>query len=182
MKDWSLEQLKEKADSLGIKYSASLKNPETLLKKIEAEILLLAEEEELNQEAAKGTHADSRSEEEIAAENLAKAKELVRVKVSCLNPALKSRGGVRVQVGNAKLGMIGRHIPFDHEWHVERILVEELRNRQYMSFEEREGKYGIKVKDKRMVPAFNVIELAPLTKAELEQLAEDQRVTGRLED
>ncbi len=178
MKDWTLDQLKEKADELGVSYSGNIKEA-TLLKKIEKEILNLAEETEL--ENGK-TNEDTKTPEEVVQEQLDSAKSLVRIKLSCLNPMLKSRKGIRVQVGNSVLGTIGRFVPFDREWHVEKILVDDLKSRKFQTFESEESKYGVTRKRTVLSPAFNVIELEDLTKEELEKLAEEQRLTNRLED
>lgn len=100
---------------------------------------------------------------------------LVRVRVSCMDPAKKKLKGELLCVSNRNFGTIQRFIPFNREWHIEKVLYDLLVEKEYMVFDrEKTGRAGIEVVDPRNVPAFNIQVLPPLTKGELKDLAQRQ--------
>lgn len=100
---------------------------------------------------------------------------LVRVRVSCMDPAKKKLKGELLCVSNRNFGTIQRFIPFNREWHIEKVLYDLLVEKEYMVFDrEKTGRAGIEVVDPRNVPAFNIQVLPPLTSGELKDLAQRQ--------
>lgn len=100
---------------------------------------------------------------------------LVRVRVSCMDPQKKNLKGELVCVSNRNFGTIQRFIPFNREWHIEKVLYDVLAEKEYMVFDrEKTGRAGIEVVTPRNVPAFNIQVLPPLTKGELKDLAQRQ--------
>lgn len=100
---------------------------------------------------------------------------LVRVRVSCMDPQKKNLKGELICVSNRNFGSIQRFVPFNREWHIEKVLYDVLSEKEYMVFDrEKTGRAGIEVVTPRNVPAFNIQVLPPLTKAELKDLAQRQ--------
>jgi hypothetical protein len=100
---------------------------------------------------------------------------LVRVRVSCMDPQKKNLKGELICVSNRNFGTIQRFIPFNREWHIEKVLYDALQEKEYMVFDrEKTGRAGIEVVTPRNVPAFNIQVLPPLTKGELKDLAQRQ--------
>lgn len=100
---------------------------------------------------------------------------LVRVRVSCMDPAKKKLKGELLCVSNRNFGTIQRFIPFNREWHIEKVLYDLLVEKEYMVFDrEKTGRAGIEVVEPRNVPAFNIQVLPPLTSGELKDLAQRQ--------
>lgn len=100
---------------------------------------------------------------------------LVRVRVSCMDPQKKNLKGELLCVSNKNFGTVQRFIPFNREWHIEKVLYDALAEKEYMVFDrEKTGRAGIEVVTPRNVPAFNIQVLPPLTKGELKDLAQRQ--------
>lgn len=104
---------------------------------------------------------------------------LVRVRISCMNPAKKSLKGELLCVSNRNFGTIQRFVPFNREWHIEKVLYDAFAAREYMVFDrEKTGRAGIEVVTPRQVPEFNIQVLPPLTKGELKDLAQRQAMAS----
>lgn len=103
------------------------------------------------------------------------ATKLVRIRITCMNPAKKKWGGDMFCVSNKNFGNIQRYVPFERDWHVEAVLLDMIRERQYLTFDSRKTKVsGIEVKEPRYVPEFAIAILDPLTPAQLKDLAQRQ--------
>lgn len=100
---------------------------------------------------------------------------LVRVRVSCMDPQKKNLKGELLCISNKNFGTVQRFIPFNREWHIEKVLYDAMMEKEYMVFDrEKTGRAGIEVVTPRNVPAFNIQVLPPLTKGELKDLAQRQ--------
>lgn len=104
---------------------------------------------------------------------------LVRVQVSCMDPTKKNLKGEMLCVSNRNFGTVQRFIPFNREWHIEKVLYDELKGKEFMVFDrEKTGRAGIEVVTPRCVKAFNIVVLPPLTKGELKDLAQRQAMAA----
>jgi hypothetical protein len=107
------------------------------------------------------------------------AQALVRVRVSCMNPTKKNMKGELMCVSNKNFGTIQRFIPFNRDWHIEKVLFDALSEREYMVFDrEKTGRANIEVVTPRCVPEFNIAVLPPLTKGELKDLGQRQAMAN----
>lgn len=107
------------------------------------------------------------------------AQALVRVRISCMNPTKKNMKGELMCVSNRNFGTIQRFIPFNRDWHIEKVLYDALVEREYMVFDrEKTGRANIEVVTPRCVPEFNIAVLPPLTKGELKDLAQRQAMAN----
>lgn len=159
-----LEALKARADMLGVKYHPSIK-VEKLREKVNAAVEGEPEDEE----------APVIKKPNVA-ELQRKANELVRVRISCMNPAKKEWEGEIFTVGNASVGTLKKYIPFntDEGWHVPRMILEQIKARECQVFVTKRDSRGNNVRSGKLIKEFAVEELPPLTEAELKDLAQRQ--------
>jgi hypothetical protein len=121
--------------------------------------------------AAAGPETEGQKKNRLRREAMA----LVRVRVSCMDPQKKNLKGELLCISNKNFGTVQRFIPFNREWHIEKVLYDGLMEKEYMVFDrEKTGRAGIEVVTPRNVPAFNIQVLPPLTKGELKDLAQRQ--------
>ena len=118
-----METIKEQLDMLGVKYhhNANL----TTLKKLKAEAIEPKEEVAVKEV----TETTDRSTQMQA------ANEMVRVAITCRNPAKAQRRGEFFTCGNGLIGNIKAFIPYNCEAsedvRIPRIFIDMLRSRQY---------------------------------------------------
>lgn len=104
---------------------------------------------------------------------------LVRVRISSMNPQKKNVKGELLCVSNRNIGTIQRYIPFNRDWHIEKVLYDALLAKEFMVFDrEKTGRAGIEVVTPRCIPEFNIQVLPPLTKGELKDLAQRQAMAN----
>lgn len=169
-----LENLKSRAEKLGVKFHPSI-SAEKLREKIKA---AQAEGEGEAGEDAPKVAADA-TEESLAAKKLRlkrDALKLVRVRITCMDPAKKEWEGEIITVSNNAVGTVKRYVPFNAEdgWHVEHILLEQLRERKCQIFVTEKDSRGNKVRKGKLIRAFAIEVLDPLTEEELADLAQRQ--------
>lgn len=158
-----LTALKERADLLGVKYHPSI-SLEKLKDKVNA--ALAPSEEEVKQDKAKDKRAELQK----------KASELVRIRVTCMNPAKKEWEGEIFTVGNAAVGTFKKYVPFnaDEGWHVPRIILQQIQERQCQVFYASKDDKGRPIRKAKLIKEFAVEVLPPLTEKELKELAQRQ--------
>ena len=167
-----LENLKSRAEKLGVKFHPSI-SAEKLREKIKA---AQTEGEGSVGEQSEGKSAAGTKEESPAAKKLRLKREalkLVRVRITCMNPAKKEWEGEIITVANNAVGTVKRYVPFNIEdgWHVEHILLEQLRERQCQIFVSEKDSRGNKVRKGKLIREFAIEVLDPLTEEELAELA-----------
>ena len=170
-----LENLKSRAEKLGVKFHPSI-SAEKLREKIKA---AQTEGEGSVGEQSEGKSAAGTKEESPAAKKLRLKREalkLVRVRITCMNPAKKEWEGEIITVANNAVGTVKRYVPFNTEdgWHVEHILLEQLRERQCQIFVSEKDSRGNKVRKGKLIREFAIEVLDPLTEEELAELAQRQ--------
>ncbi|CAL9956775.1 hypothetical protein VPHD292_0022 [Vibrio phage D292] len=154
-----LEALKERADLMGIKYSPNI-GVDTLREKVNAQ---LETEETGSVKVGSNRYQALRRE----------AMKLVRVRVTNLNPSKKESEAEFVRAGN-RLVSASRLVPFETETHIENILLNVLKGRQYCIVVHEKNSEGKKVPVRKMRKEFQIEELPPLTEKELQELKESQ--------
>ena len=170
-----LENLKSRAEKLGVKFHPSI-SAEKLREKIKA---AQSEGEGGVGEQSEVKSATGTTEESPAAKKLRLKREalkLVRVRITCMNPAKKEWEGEIITVANNAVGTVKRYVPFNTEdgWHVEHILLEQLRERQCQIFTTDKDSRGNKVRKGKLIREFAIEVLDPLTEEELRDLAQRQ--------
>lgn len=165
-----LSALKARADLLGISYHPSI-GLEKLRDKVNAALA--------SGEQSEGSVKDDAAER-IELQN--KAAELVRIRVTCMNPAKKEWEGEIFTTGNSVVGTFKKFVPFnaDEGWHVPRIILEMIQQRQCQIFTTVKSKNGVAVRQGKLIKEFAVEILPPLTEEELKDLAQRQAMAGNI--
>lgn len=112
------------------------------------------------------------------------ANELIRIRVTCMNPAKKEWEGEIIGAGNNLVGTLTKYIPFgnDDGWHVPRILYNVLRDRMAQIFvTTTDKKSGQKVRTGKMIKEFAIEVMEPLSSSELQELAARQAATRAID-
>lgn len=161
-----LDSLKSRAELLGVKFHPSI-SLEKLREKVNAAIESSGEEEVAA--APKAKTVDK-------AKLLAEATKLVRVRVTCMNPAKKEWEGEIFSIGNATVGTMRKFIPFnaDEGWHIPHFMYEALKERECQIFVTSRDEKGNSSRKGKLIKEFAIEVLPPLTKEELAELARRQ--------
>ena len=185
-----LSMLKQRADIMGISYHPNIKLEKLkakLAEKMEGVVDEYADEEaETIAAAEEAMAADTFTPmvRETPAQLKAKRKQeslrLVRIRIACMNPVKANMKGDIFSVGNSEIGMIKKYVPFNAEqgWHVPNIILQEIRNKQFVSH------YDTKIGNKsvtktKLIPEYSIEILDPLTAEELKDLANRQLMTNK---
>lgn len=172
-----LESLKARADMMGISYHPSI-GVDKLRDKVNAAVTSTGEVEEEAPQAAKGE-----SEDDVRRRLKMQASELVRIRVSCMNPNKKEWDGEIFTVGNSLVGTFKKYVPFNAEdgWHVPRIIYNQLVERQCQIFYSDRDERGNSIRKSRMIKEFAVEVMTPLTPEELQELARRQAMAKSID-
>ena len=102
---------------------------------------------------------------------------LKRCTVMCMNPMKKEWAGEILSVGSAKWGTFKKYIPFNGEpYHIPKIIYDMMKERKctiFYTVKQKDGRGG-DIRKGKLIPEFNIVDLPPLTSAELKQLADKQ--------
>jgi len=182
-----LTTLKERADQLGIKYHPSI-GVDTLAEKIKAVMDSTATTTQAETPAVviPAAAAPAAVEETLGQERQRLKREahaLVRIRLSCMNPAKKEWTGEIMTVGNSLVGSVTKFIPFNAEegWHVPQIMLQQLQDRKCQIFTTIKQKNGVAVRQGKLIKEFAIEILPPLTEAELHDLAQRQAMSGAID-
>lgn len=170
-----LTSLKQRADLMGLKYHPSI-SVEKLRDKITA---ALASDGPAENDAPAAEAEAAPVEETLAQRRSRKrreANELIRVRVSCMNPAKKEWDGEIFTAGNSLVGSFTKYVPFNAEdgWHVPRIILNQIQQRQAQIFVNSKDNKGNTVRTGKLIKEFAVEILPNLTPEELADLAQRQ--------
>lgn len=173
-----LTTLKARADLLGVKYHPSV-GVDKLRSKIE-DFLADAEPEESKAPVAV---AAAESEREFRLRKKREASELVRIRVTCMNPFKKEWEGEIFTAGNSVVGTFKKYIPFNAEegWHVPRIIYNQLLQRQCQVFTSTRDGRGNTIRKGKLIKEFAIEVLPQLTEAELKDLAQRQAMARAID-
>lgn len=173
-----LAALKARADMMGIKYHPST-GVDKLKAKIELQLAGIKEEPKSTATKSKNPKDYMTHKEYVDFEfkrRKATASKLVRVRVTCMNPAKKEWDGEIISVGSSKIGTFKKFVKFNTEdgWHIPHIIYEYLKERKCSVFFTEKDHLGQKVRKSKLVNEFNIEVLPSLTKDELKSLAQRQ--------
>lgn len=156
--------LKERATAMGINYHPSI-GLDKLREKVEAKLTPSIESLTVENETIPQRNARLRKE----------ANKLIRVRLTCMNPAKKSWPGEVISVLNNAIGSIKKFVPFEAEdgYHLPAVILGVLKEREYQSFYTKTVN-GKKIKKGKMAKEFSIEVLPDLTIEELKDLAVKQ--------
>ena len=178
------EVLMQRADKLGIKYSNNI-GLETLRERINAKLEereAVVEEEEVEEEPKKKETKTAAQVKETAVQKARKeALKLVRVNITSMENTKNNLSGEIFTVSNGVVGTIKRYIPFGVDWHIEQILLNTLKEKEFQRFGTEKTPGGQTVRRAKSVPAYAIQILPPLTEKELEDLRKSQMARQTIE-
>lgn len=175
-----LSSLKARADLMGIAYHPSV-GLATLRKKINGAIENtgpIEDDEPEETPVAPVQVAETLAEQRIRKRN--DAIRLIRIRVSCMNPAKKEHDGEMITVGNSSVGTITKYVPFNNEegWHVPSIILDQLKDRMCQIFVTTKDSRGNSVRTGKLIKEFNIEIMPDLTPDELQALAQRQAMAN----
>lgn len=161
--------LREKARKLGIQFHPSI-GDDKLREKVNA---ALASDQEAEPE---------KSAVSIRAKVRAEAEKLIRIRVTCMNPAKKEWPG-EVFTASNKYTSQKKFVPFvnnEDGYHVPQIILNMMQARKFQQFYTEKLPNGDTTRKGKMVKEFAIEILPPLTEQELAELAKVQAAAGNI--
>lgn len=178
------EVLMQRADKLGIKYSNNI-GLETLRERINAKLeereAVVEEEKEEDKPKKKEAQTAAQIKETAVQKARKEALKLVRVNITSMENTKNNLSGEIFTVSNGVVGTIKRYIPFGVDWHVEQILLNTLKEKEFQRFGTEKTPSGQTVRRAKSVPAYAIQILPPLTEKELEDLRKSQLARQTIE-
>lgn len=176
-----LDALKARANLLGVKFHPSI-SLEKLREKVNAAVTsdgAATSEEEAKDPAEPKQETIGEKRKRLKTEAL----KLVRIRLTCLNPAKKEWEGEIITVGNSLIGSVKKFVPFnaDDGWHVPHVIYQQLKERQCQVFYTATDARGNKVRKGKLIKEFAIEVLPPLTKEELDELARRQAMAKAID-
>jgi hypothetical protein len=175
------EVLETKAKMLGVEFHpnlSSVKLAERIKEHLEKEQVTKVNTDKATVKTAKesGTPV-AESENDYRLRMKREASQLVRVIVSCKNPAKKDHGGQIFSIGNSVVGNFTKYVPFENQegWHVPQIILTLIKDCEYQHFYKDPKNPNITLS--KRAKEFVVEILPPLTEEELHDLAQRQAMT-----
>lgn len=165
--------LKARADLMGVAYHPSI-GVEKLREKVNAaltgpaEVVPVALTKEVKAEVETESQARIRIRKECSA--------LVRVRLTCMNPAKKEWEGELFTGGNSIVGTFTKFVPFNNEegWHIPRIILNIIEERKCQIFYTVTDSRGNKSRKGKLIKEFGIDVMPDLTPSELHDLAQRQ--------
>lgn len=198
-----LEQLKERATQLGLKFGPNIGvdllrarvnaviNGDAELDEVNDEDEEFVEEETVTETVSNKPKLDKKlaerfgeTEEEKRVRLRKDAFKLIRVRIQCMNPLKKSMQGEVFTVSNSVVGTYRKFVPYNVEseegWLVPQIMLNMIKERKFNQIRY-EKKNGLQIPKAHLVKEFAIEILPQLTKKELEELARRQAMSRSVE-
>ena len=185
-----LASLKARADLMGVTYHPSI-GLEKLREKINAtieqtaDVLNADKAVEQAQDAADAiatTQVAAETQLQYHARKKREANELVRVRVTCMNPAKAEWEGEIFTAGNSLIGSLTKYVPFNNEegWHIPRIIYNMMRDRMCQIFVNAKDSRGNTTRQGKLIKEFGIEVLPDLSAEELQDLAQRQALSNAI--
>lgn len=167
-----LESLKERADLMGISYHPNIGVDKLREKVAEA---LKASEPPVPAEPVKPVELTAA---QLRHKKKKEATELVRIRITCMNPLKREWEGEVFTCGNAVVGSHTKYVPYGVEWHVPRIIYNQIKQRQCQVFITKKDARGNSTRHGKLIKEFGIEELPTLSEKELKELAQRQAMAA----
>lgn len=181
-----LTTLKARADLLGLKYHPSI-GLETLREKVNGAVAA-KDDTELPAAAPMATEAQEtlpavETDGQFRARKKREANELIRLRITCMNPSKAEWDGEIFTSGNSLVGSFKKYVPFnaDEGWHVPRIIYNQLKERECQIFVAHQDARGNTIRKGKMIKEFAIEILPNLTPEELDELARRQAASKAID-
>lgn len=170
-----LTTLKARADRLGISY-----HPSIGLEKLKEKVNTTVTATEVKVETPEVTVSAEESKEQRRKRKRLEANVLVRVRVTCMNPAKKEWEGELFTAGNSVVGSFTKYVPFntDEGWHVPQIILNQIQQRMCQIFVSSKDDRGNTVRRGKQIKEFNVEIMPSLSEEDLRNLAQRQAMAN----
>lgn len=181
-----LTSLKKRAELLGISFHPSI-GVDKLREKVNEKLAETedsqegsqgeVDEEEQAPSTTPGARKPGESTHQFRLRKRKEASELVRIQITCMNPNKKDWESEYFCAGNSVVGTFRNVVPFDVEWHVPRIIFNQIKERQCQIFVTKKTSRG-REREGKLIREFSVAELPALTEKELKDLAQRQAMAS----
>ena len=179
-----LTTLKARADMLGISYHPSI-GIEKLKAKIEAKLNDVPDttDDLEDKPPVQASEAAVETEGQKRQRLRKQAAELIRIRVTCMNPAKREWEGEIITAGNSAVGTFKKYIPFnaDEGWHVPRIIYNQLIERECQVFGTAKDGRGNTTRKGKLIKEFAIEVLPSLNQEELDELARRQAMAKAID-
>lgn len=177
----AIASLKKQADRLGVTYKSNT-SIATLQKAIKDKMdAPIGGEDSSPVESAQGASVQPTGQSIQAYQD--EALKLVRVIITPMESTKASNlENELFCAGNSVIGTVKRVITFGEPWHVEQILLNSIKEKKYQMFVSKKNAQGATLTSAKLVPAYSIAYLDPLTEEEIDQLADRQIRTRSLDD
>ena len=182
-----LALLKSRADQMGVRYHPSIglvKLKEKLNAKFneKPEKKPVADEPVVNRVIMGARVADVT--ESVNRRNMRLRKEssrLIRVNLTCMNPAKSSWEGEIFTISNSAIGTFKKYVAFNTTdgWHVPQIILNMIKEREFQVFYKEKTSRG-EVNRSKLAKEFAIDILPQLTRTEIKDLAKKQAMANNL--
>jgi hypothetical protein len=174
-----LTLLKERAAIMGIQYHPSI-GVDKLREKVTAALKDPSEPEEQAVEQAETSAPETKAQAHMRFRK--EASVLIRVRLTCMNPAKQKWEGEIFTVSNSVIGTMKKFIPFHAEegWHIPQALLNIIQERHYQAPYTERGTKGQEIRKYKMAKEFSIEILPPLTVEEMKDLATQQAIANRI--
>lgn len=169
--------LKRQADALGIAYRGNISEAK-LEEKVNAFLEDKGEDTEQDSESKHDAYEDEPEvKQETKHEAKLRSQKLIRVVINPVDPRRTQLKGELIFVGNAKIGMTGKYVPYnvDSGYYIPQIIYNDLVNRKYSEFYKEEDGKGNEVTRSRLRNAYVISILPDITEEELNAIKSRQQ-------
>lgn len=171
-----LTTLKARADKMGLSYHPSI-GVDKLREKVTA--ALEGNRDDTSTDSTAGSAVIGLAEETPNQRKLRKkreAGELIRIRVTCMNPNKRDWDGEIFSASNSTVGTFKKYVPFnaDEGWYVPRIIYNMIVQRMCQVFVVKKSARGVAIKEGKLIREFAVEVMPNLTEEELHDLAQRQ--------
>ena len=180
-----LTALKTRADLMGLSY-----HPSIGLEKLRAKVKSVLDgtpegsaEEPSQTVASTANLPHIETPDEFRGRKRKESSELVRIRLSCMNPNKKDWAGEIITTGNSLVGTFAKYVPFAAEegWHVPRIIYDQLVERKCQVFVSTRDSKGNTTRKGKLIKEFAIEILPSLTIEELKDLAQRQALANAID-
>lgn len=184
-----IQDLKAKADRLGVKYHPTI-GAEALLQRVREKQEALENGDTVNQKTKeRGVDAvnDQQTVAQAKTDIRKEATKLVRLRITNMNPKKKDLQGELITVGNEFIGTISKFIPFGPEfsengYHVPNVIYQHIKEKKFLNITQVKDRTTGRTRVSQSWAREYALEvLPPLTKQELDKLAAAQKASGSID-
>lgn len=180
----ALNALKARADLMGVKYHPSISFAKLSEKIADHLSDKPAQDETKNETSVKQDQTPVQETENAKRGRLKReALALVRVRITCMNPAKKEWEGELFTAGNSFIGSVTKFVPFNNDegWHVPQIILNQIKNRECQIFTTVRDSRGQAQRKGKMIKEFAVEIMEALTQEDLAELARRQAASKAID-